>query len=499
MARQESQSRLRQVLRAQCRKSLDYWEKFTAFEEYARVELRKVHFECSKHGFTLHGIRHAESVEEKLGRLVPHRLLVNEYDPEDDTDALAPEELLILLLATWSHDFGMIDPEQRHIHNCLSRDYIWDSVSRESKVLWCPLESNFAYYVSQLVYAHRDHRSADGTRVDTLAAIDDFTQLGMKGNRVRPRLLATLLRLADELDVGFYRAPEDVMLVVDLPEDSAKHWVDNQLINSVDIDSVKLRVSLIPFQARVKGNPLYEKLVDARCLKIQEELERMQPVLRGTPFDYREVQLGEEPIHRIMVRNLLSYQGHSIERYKNAVREMAQQVHEYGERFEDLGRIAEKLAEVAESCKRLAVRPVFPPDSLDTTGATRALLVADDSGWCGDLGKAVRPYFAEVAQASSASRAIEHINERFFTVIVTELNLDKPQAGFDVLEAARQASREQGLYTQVIILAPKGQPGISADALMKGAYDCLEYTSRSTDFIREIQDKVTEAISFKSG
>jgi CheY-like chemotaxis protein len=475
-----------------------------AFEEYARVELRKVHFECSKHGFTLHGIRHAESVEEKLGRLVPHRLLVSEYDPKDHADALAPEELLILLLATWSHDFGMIDPEQRHIHNCLSRDYIWDSEKKESRVLWCSLESNFAFYVSQLCYAHRDHRSADGTRVDTLSAIKDLTFLGMKGNRVRPRLLAALLRLADELDVGFYRAPEDVMQVVNLSEESAGHWVGNQLINSVDIDSVKLRVSLIPFEAKVKGNPLYEQLVDARCLKIQEELERMQLVLRNTPFDYREVQLGEEPIHRIMMRNLLSYQGHSIETYKDAVREMAQQVDEYGERFENLGHIAEKLEEVAESCRRLAVRPVLHSGPPDTTGVARALLVVDNSGWRGDLEKGLRPYFAEVVQANSVSQAIEKINERSFTVIVTELNLDTPRAGFDVLKAARQASRRWGLHTQVVILARRipalqGQPGISAEAIMQGAYDCLEYTSHSTGFTEEVQDKVREAISFQAG
>jgi hypothetical protein len=328
--------------------------------------------------------------------------------------------------------------------------------------------------------------------------VEERDNLGKKGNRIRPRLLAALLRLADELDIGAYRAPEDVMYVTNLSEDSARYWLSEELINTVEIDSTKLRISLVPFKVKVKGNPLYEKIVDARCLKIQEELDRMGDVLRKSPFDYREVHLDGEPIRSIMMRNLVDYQGGCIERYKDAVREMRSQVEVYDKKFEDLVPIARQLEEITGSFQHLMIRPVSPTHSSEASEVVSALVVACDSSWRSKLVSAVQPCFKEVVQVDNASNACQAIGAQEFAVIVTELSLDTERAGLMVLKTAREVSRERGSHTQVIVLAPQGQPGISAETMVNGAYDCLEYTSYSPDFIKGVEVKVSKAIEFRA-
>jgi hypothetical protein len=491
----EWESRLRQTLREQCAETLDYWEKFQRFEKYAQVELGRVEFECQHHGFTLHGIKHARGVEENLARLIPAKLLKREFNPFDQ-DALAPEEIFILLLATWSHDFGMIDPDKRKIHNKLSRDYIYDSENNKSRVLWCHLESNFAYYVGQLCYAHRDHQLGDGTKADTLSEIEEKDNLGMRGSRIRPRLLAALLRLADELDIGYYRAPEDVMYVTNLPEESANYWVTEELINAVRIDSTRLTISIVPFQAKVKGDPLYEQLVDARCLKIQEELDKMHYVLKNYPsFEYKEVYLGDEPIPNIVLRNSLADHGRSIEIYKKIVREMRTQVEVYDKRFSDLARVAQQLTEVANTCQQLVIQPICQP--VDNTDVTSVLVATSDSGKRTRLLQALQPYFEQVIEADSISQVVQTIGEQKCAIIVMELEPDKRETAFGVLASVRNVANKRNSRIQVIMFAPHGQPNVSIEAMKLGAYDCLEYISYDDNFIKKVQVKVSEALEFQ--
>jgi DNA-binding NtrC family response regulator len=122
------------------------------------------------------------------------------------------------------------------------------------------------------------------------------------------------------------------------------------------------------------------------------------------------------------------------------------------------------------------------------------LVVASDADWRNRLEKTIQQHVEKIIQADSTSHAIQIVSEQELTVIVTELNLDIERAGFDILKAVREIGRERGLYPQVILLAPQGQPGISAEAIKKGAYDCLEYTSYSAEFIKEVQAKINDAL-----
>ncbi len=247
-------------------------------KEYAAPLLRQVERACHKAGYTFHGPEHVKTIGTNLLRLVPAHLMGIDAQP------IGSYELLILMGAAYTHDLGMLEPEDRKTHNVISAQKIYNFDSGASRI--DGVDDQIAYRIGSLCRAHRDHKE-ENLRVDTLSSVADGY---LSGRLIRMQLLACLFRLADELDSGYERAPEDVELSMPLSPESQTHWVTHQLVDSVTIDSARWEITIHPSQ-RARLDASLMKLVEARRAKIEEELTKMQQYLEKTPFAYKTLQI----------------------------------------------------------------------------------------------------------------------------------------------------------------------------------------------------------------
>lgn len=277
------------MLCSRARPQLDLYERALEIEENIRPQLRRIEKVCLRHGYVFHGIRHSHEVERKLGQLIPEWLLAWHVLGELPEDAFVAEEVFLLVVASLCHDLGMIDPTRRSDHNVLSANLVFDKDIGKSKIEGLP--SNLASLAADLCYAHRDYH--DGQEFHrTLYEIPAKRELG--GKTIRLPLLAALLRLADELDTEYSRAPEDVMGILTLTDEDANYWVSCQLIDSVQINWRNFEIRLVPFYGMVDTSPIFEKLVLACRHKIQQELNSMFDILKIYPkyvFPYSRISL----------------------------------------------------------------------------------------------------------------------------------------------------------------------------------------------------------------
>lgn len=120
----------------------------------------------------------------------------------------------------------------------------------------------------------------------------------------------------------------------------------------------------------------------------------------------------------------------------------------------------------------------------------KVLVVEDDPDAREDLEWAVRGPGREVVTAGSAREAIEQIILNKFHVVVTDLQMERPKAGLEILQAAK----EKNVDTQVIVVTAFARPAISVDALRLGAADFLERNTPGTDFLSMLRARVNLAL-----
>src|SRR5208337_2037416 len=101
---------------------------------------------------------------------------------------------------------------------------------------------------------------------------------------------------------------------------------------------------------------------------------------------------------------------------------------------------------------------------------------------------------SEVATAGSSREAIQRIAEETFDVVVTDLKMEKDEAGLEVLKAAK----EKDTFTQVIVITAYGTPMITAEAMRLGAVDFCEKNAPGVDVFEVLRRKVTEALEFRN-
>jgi DNA-binding NtrC family response regulator len=77
---------------------------------------------------------------------------------------------------------------------------------------------------------------------------------------------------------------------------------------------------------------------------------------------------------------------------------------------------------------------------------------------------------ATVTTAMSGHEAIEKIKAEDFEFVVTDLNMETPYAGLEVLRAAKDKDK----FTEVILITGKRTQAISVLAMSLGAYDYIE-------------------------
>lgn len=233
--------------------------------------------------FTPHGPEHARAVEGLIHRLIPR----------ENYQKLRRMERFCLLTAAWLHDVGMLrrvaeyverralsDEEVRRVHHLSSQTFIINQHKR------CGLQQDCADVVGLISKFHR--KQEDLTNCPERVMV--------RGEDVRVRLLSAYLRLADALDVGQGRVPEEayaICLAYDIPGEVKLHWIKNKLVNVArirpDTHDITLEFRIPSPQDLGAGqsrNWVLRRVESVKalvCDDLREELLSVQSILRKEP------------------------------------------------------------------------------------------------------------------------------------------------------------------------------------------------------------------------
>lgn len=216
---------LKQILGAEYKSKLDIIEQESK-KIWAKGELYHVYY-------TLHGLDHSNNVTTALENLV------NGLNPGEN---LNEAETFCLLSAAYLHDVGMqckyTEDEERaaKISELKRRPYSFQDLIRDEHHL-----RSSRYIREHAKDLKLDHVEAEcigliseGHRKTKLDAKEyDDSPIGFKP--VRVRLLAALLRLADELDIAYTRAPETLFDILknEMPDYSRLQWLKHYYTSGV--------------------------------------------------------------------------------------------------------------------------------------------------------------------------------------------------------------------------------------------------------------------------
>jgi hypothetical protein len=178
-------------------------------EEYA-------HWATAFPGGNDHGPGHIERVLEKFDQLI-------DGNPAGRA-SLRPYELFLTMLSILYHDIGMLRGRAGHADTSgllvgeERNDYLIDARDRD--------------VISAAVVSHSSSKDI----AEQTAGFADEQLIGSQ--TVRPRLIAALVRLADELDEDFRRADPELQRRLNVPEESRFFWEFCQHINGIKPDLV---------------------------------------------------------------------------------------------------------------------------------------------------------------------------------------------------------------------------------------------------------------------
>jgi hypothetical protein len=199
--------------------------------------------------FTDHGITHSERICTLLDGLTAGMMHTDKR--------LVPTEAFVLLAAASLHDIGMQDErfaggdleEIRAHHHEQTAEMIYQVFEVPQHAFPIPLGDDPAL-VEAIALVAAGHR-----KVDLAGGEYDPLQLG--DETLRLRLLAALLRFADELDIDHRRVDLEQMKLLNLPVESQLHWWRCHYVAGVSIVDEYIRVAYrFP-----KDRPDYEDLI----------------------------------------------------------------------------------------------------------------------------------------------------------------------------------------------------------------------------------------------
>ncbi len=187
-------------------------------EAYSRYQVVKSVLLSQEYSFTMsqfpggndHGPEHIKRVLEYLDLLARDGLVQRQEQVGD---------LFVAMLSVLYHDIGMLKGRKDHAKN----GALLVEFDKTSDLL----PPFFAKFVGKAISAHSSE-----SNIDEMCA--EFNQTEKLGRyMVRPRLVAALVRLADELDEDHRRAPEHIASQLDLPADSKIYWRFNARVQGV--------------------------------------------------------------------------------------------------------------------------------------------------------------------------------------------------------------------------------------------------------------------------
>jgi hypothetical protein len=199
--------------------------------------------------FTDHGVTHSERICTLLDGLTAGMMQTDKR--------LVPTEAFVLLAAASLHDIGMQDErfaggdleEIRAHHHEQTAEMIYQVFEDPQHAFPIPLGDDPAL-VEAIALVAEGHRKVD-------LAGGEYAPLQLGDETLRLRLLAALLRFADELDIDHRRVDLEQMKLLNLPVESQLHWWRCHYVAGVSIVDEYIRVAYrFP-----KDRPDYENLI----------------------------------------------------------------------------------------------------------------------------------------------------------------------------------------------------------------------------------------------
>jgi ATP/maltotriose-dependent transcriptional regulator MalT len=237
--------------------------------------------ELHHHYYTLHGLDHSKNV------IVGLEKLVEGLNPNYE---LCETEVFYLLAAAFLHDVGM---------QCIYED----DEARAKKI---SEDDNITYTVADLIRDEHEIRSgkfildkreslklnhiesncikliSEGHRKTNLQSTQ-YEDILVGTERIRIRLLAALLRLADELEISFKRAPENLfdLLKKNMPTYSQLQWFKHHYTSGVLIETNeqhKMRKTEIQIHFQYPNEAIGEKLTPIILKPIEEKIKNLHNI-----------------------------------------------------------------------------------------------------------------------------------------------------------------------------------------------------------------------------
>ena len=185
--------------------------------------------------YTDHSVAHSERIAALLDGLTAGMMHTDKR--------LAPVEAFVLLAAATLHDIGMQDErfaggdleETRAQHHQQPAEMIYRVFEDPGSAFALPLGDDPGL-VEAIALVAKGHRQVD-------LGAPEYEPFPLGGETLRPRLLAALLRFADELDIDYRRVDLEQMKLLDLPLDSQLHWWKCHYVGGVTIVDEYIRVS----------------------------------------------------------------------------------------------------------------------------------------------------------------------------------------------------------------------------------------------------------------
>jgi len=98
----------------------------------------------------------------------------------------------------------------------------------------------------------------------------------------------------------------------------------------------------------------------------------------------------------------------------------------------------------------------------------------------------------KVTTAGSASEGIDEITnaEKAYDVIVTDMSMDNPNSGLDVLSSAFA----RDIFAEVIVMTAYGNVGNAVECMRRGAFDYIEKNTPGVDAYEILTIKIDQAM-----
>jgi hypothetical protein len=231
-----------------------------------------------------HGPGHIERVLEKFDQLIDGNPARREL--------LRPYELFLAMLSILYHDIGMLRGREGHADSSAllvgdeRNDYLIDVRDRD--------------VIRAAVVSHSSSKDI----AEETAGFADEELIG--GQSVRPRVIAALVRLADELDEDFRRADPDLQSRLDVPQESRFFWEFSQRISGIKPDLGTHTISIdVRFEAGDVGRNVvvhgrlmpFIAAFGEKLAKINRELRTVNSFLPEA-LRYRSIRLSVKPLPR---------------------------------------------------------------------------------------------------------------------------------------------------------------------------------------------------------